>query len=384
MHFGKPSQAVRHADLTDIFMKNFSTHRVSLLAAALICGMTAVSAQARTLRCDFKPNAPDSHTVVKGDTLWDISGTFLEKPWCWPQVWGMNKEEIANPHWIFPGQIVWFDRNAGRLRLGNRIDGNGAAGDYKLSPQLRTQGLGKDAVSAIPAGAIEPFLSQPLIVEDDELKNAPRIISTRENRVFLGKDDKAYVRGDLKGGTSFQVYRPGKPLVDPITKKVVGTEAFYLGTLKLSKEAEAGSDVHTFTVASAKEEMGKGDLLMAMPPMPMQNYVPHPPEMDVQAHVLAIYGGVTHAGQNQVVSINRGKLDGLDVGSVLQLYHRGKVVSDPGGDKGWFGMGDPKVKLPDEEVGNLFIFRVFKHISYGLIMQVTEPVEVGDVAKSAE
>jgi len=385
MLFGKPSQAVRHADLTDISMKNFSTPRVRLLVAALFCGVTAVTVQAKTIRCDFKPNAPDSHTVAKGDTLWDISGAFLDKPWCWPQVWGMNKEEIANPHWIYPGQIVWFDRAAGRLRLGNRLDGSGGAGgDYKLSPQLRMQGLGKDAVQAIPSGVIEPFLSQPLIVEDDELKNAPRIISTRENRVFLGKDDKAYVRGDLKGGTSFQVYRPGKPLKDPLTKQVVGTEAFYLGTLKLSKEAEAGTDVHTFTVASAKEEMGKGDLLMAMPPMPMQNYVPHPPDVDVEARVLAVYGGVSHAGQNQVVSVNRGKLDGLDIGSVLQLYHRGQVVSDPGGDKGWFGMRDPKVKLPDEQVGSLFIFRVFKHISYGLIMQVTEPVEVGDVAKSAE
>lgn len=384
MQFGKPSQAVRHADLTDIFMKNFSTDRVRLLVAALFCGVTAVSAQAKTIQCDFKPNAPDSHTVVKGDTLWDISGTFLEKPWCWPQVWGMNKEEIANPHWIYPGQIIWFDRAAGRLRLGNKIDANGGVSDYKLSPQLRMQGLGKDAVQSIPSGLIEPFLSQPLIIEDDELKGAPVIISTRENRVFLGKDDKAYVRGDLKGGTSFQVFRPGKPLKDPLTQQVVGIEAFYLGTLKLSKAADAGSDVHTFTVASAKEEMGKGDLLMAMPPMPMQNYVPHPPEADVQAHVLAIYGGVTHAGQNQVVSINRGKLDGLDIGSVLQLYHRGKEVSDPSADKGWFGMKDPKVKLPDEEVGSLFIFRVFKHISYGLIMQVTEPVEVGDVAKSAE
>ncbi len=366
-------------------MKNFSISSSRLVAAALFCGVTAVSAHAKTIVCEFKPNAPDSHTVVKGDTLWGISGTFLDKPWCWPQVWGMNKEEIANPHWIYPGQIIWFDREAGRLRLGNKVgDGSGGVGDTSLSPQLRTEGLGKEAVQSIPSGVIEPFLSQPLIIEEDELKNAPRILATRGARVFLGKGDKAYVRGDLKGGESFQVFRPGKPLVDPITKQVVATEAFYLGTLKLETAAEKGSDVHTFKVASAKEEMGKGDLLMAMPPMPMQNYVPHPPDVQVNAHVLAVYGGVTHAGQNQVVSINRGKLDGLDIGSVLQLYHRGDTVSDPGGDKGWFGMRDPQVKLPDEQVGSLFIFRVFKHVSYGLIMQVTEPIVVGDVAVTAE
>lgn len=368
-------------------MKNFSTVGARLTIACLIS--SAVLSSAHAMQCDFRPNAPDQHVVVKGDTLWDISGRFLEKPWCWPQVWGMNKEEIRNPHWIYPGQIVYFDRKEGRLRLGTPLGMGGAGGagnpsDLRLQPQLRMEGLGKDAVKSIPNGVIEPFLSQPLIIENDELTNAPRIIAAQEGHVFLGKDEKAYVRGDLKDGTSFQVFRPGKPLKDPITKAVIGQEAFYLGTLKLVAPAAPGSEVHTFVVATAKEEMGKGDLLMQMPPTPMNHFVPHPPERQVEAAVVAIYGGVTHAGQNQVVSVNRGKLDGLDVGSVLQLYHRGKTVTDPGASKGWHNMGDPKVKLPDEEVGSLFIFRVFKHISYGLIMQVTEPVEVGDVAKSPE
>ena len=369
-------------------MKNFSTVGTRLVLAALFSGLTAASAE--PLKCEFRADAPDQHQVVKGDTLWDISAKFLERPWCWPTVWGMNREEIANPHWIYPGQIIWFDRTAGRLRLGNRIDasndGAGGAADLRLKPQLRTEGLGKDAVTSIPAGVIEPFLTQPLIIENDELAGAPRVVATQDGHVFLGKDDKAYVRGNLKGGSSFQVFRPGSPLKDPITHAVIGYEAFYLGTLKLQTAAQpgSGSDVHTFVVASAKEEMGKGDQLRAIPPMPMQNYVPHPPEQKVGARVVAIYGGVTHAGQNQVVSINRGKLDGLDIGSVLQLYHAGKTVSDGTAAKSWLGMREQQVKLPDEEVGSLFIFRVFKHISYGLIMQVSAPVEVGDVAKSPE
>lgn len=373
-------------------MKNFSTHgvrlAVPLFCAALFSAATAVSAQAQNIRCEFRPDAPDQHTVVKGDTLWDISGTFLQKPWCWPHVWGMNRAEIANPHWIYPGQVIWFDRAAGRLRLGTKVGSSsntvGEPGTVKLSPQLRTEGLGKDAIPAIPAGVIEPFLTQPLIIEGDELKNAPRIVATAENRVFLGKDDKAYVRGNLNGGTSFQVFRPGKALVDPVTKKTVGIEAFYLGTVKLRQQAAAGSDVHTFTVANAKEEMGVGDQLMQMPPTPMQNYVPHPPAAKIDARVLAIYNGVTHAGQNQVVSINRGKLDGLDIGSVLELYHVGQTVTDKSASKGWHNLGNPQVKLPDERTGSLFIFRVFNHISYGLIMQVTEPVVVGDVARTPE
>jgi hypothetical protein len=127
-----------------------------------------------------------------------------------------------------------------------------------------------------------------------------------------------------------------------------------------------------------------GDRLMPAPPTPMRNYVPHQPERQVSARVLSIYSGVTYAGQNQVVSVNRGSVDGLDIGAVLQLYHFGTTVADPGGNKGLFGLGKTMIKLPDEQIGTLFIFRVFKHVSYGLIMQVTKPVEVGDVAKSPE
>jgi hypothetical protein len=371
-------------------MKNSSTVgvrlAVPLFALAVFASSVAVSVHAQELRCAFKADAPDQHTVVRGDTLWDISGKFLQQPWCWPQVWGMNRAEIANPHWIYPGQVIVFDRAAGRLRLANRIApaADAEPGTVKLSPQVRTEGLGKDSIPAIPAGAIEPFLTQPLIVEADELKDAPRIVATAGNRVIIGKDDKAYVRGNLKGGTSFQAFRPGKPLRDPVTHQVVGQEAYYLGTLKLQKEAGANADVHTFVVASAKEEMGIGDQLMQMPPTPMQNYVPHAPAGKVDARVLAVYNGVTHAGQNQVVSVNRGKLDGLDIGAVLQLYHVGQTVADQSASKGWHKLGNPQVRLPDEQIGSLLIFRVFKHISYGLIMQVTEPVVVGDVARTPE
>jgi hypothetical protein len=371
-------------------MKNFSTvgvrFAVPLIAAAVFSTVAAAPAVAQNVRCEFRADAPEQHVVVKRDTLWDIAGTFLQQPWCWPRVWGLNRDEIANPHWIYPGQVILFDRAAGRLRLANRLPAGGAGepGTVKLSPQLRTEGLGRDAVPAIPSSAIEPFLTQPLVIESDELKDAPRIVATVENRVFLGKDDKAYVRGNLRGGTSFQVFRPGKALVDPSTKRTLGQEAFYLGTLKLQKEAGPGGDVHTFIVASAKEEMGVGDQLMQMPPTPLQNYVPHPPAAQVDARVLAIYNGVTHAGQNSVVSINRGKLDGLDIGSVLQLYHAGQSVTDKTASKGWHNLGNPQVRLPDEQTGSLFIFRVFKQVSYGLIMQVTEPVVVGDVARTPE
>nr|WP_229459325.1 LysM peptidoglycan-binding domain-containing protein [Massilia cavernae] len=346
-----------------------------------------MAAPVQAATCAFRPNAPDQHLVVKGDTLWDISGKFLEHPWCWPQVWGMNRDEIRNPHWIYPGQIVYFDRRSGRLSLQKPGDAGAASGQpplTRLSPQLRTEGLGRDAIPSIPASAIEPFLTRPLVIEDSALDGSPRIAASQEGRVYLGQGDKVYVKGALNGATSFQVFRPGTPLRDPETGKVLAHEAQYLGTVKLQTAARPGVDVHTFTVTGSFQEMGVGDRLMPTPPEPMRSYVPHPPDSKVDARVISIYGGVTYAGQNQIVSINRGSLDGLDVGSVLQLYHFGKVVADPGGAKGMLGMGRPTLKLPDEQYGSLFVFRVFKNVSYGLVMQVTEPVQVGDVAKSPE
>lgn len=368
-------------------MKNFSTVVTRAAAAALVACATAGAALAAPVapaNCSFRPNAPDQHVVVKGDTLWDISVAFLQNPWCWPQVWGMNRDEIRNPHWIYPGQVIYFDRTRGRLSLtppGG--DGRGEPPLTRLSPQLRSESLERDAVQSIPAGAIEPYLTQPLVVEANELAAAPRIIASQEGRVYLGKGDKVYVKGDLRGGNSFQVFRPGTVLKDPQTGKVLAHEAAYLGTVTLVTEARPGVDAHTFRVTDTLQEMGVGDLLVPAPPTPVRNYMPHAPAQPVDARVMSIYAGVSYAGQSQVVTVNRGSLDGLDVGAVLQLYHLGKTVPDPA-SKGFLGFGKTQIKLPDEQYGNLFIFRVFKNVSYGLIMQVTEPVQVGDVAKSPE
>src|SRR3569833_2831002 len=143
-------------------MKKFSTAAV-ILAFAGTLGSVSASAANSAPKCSFLPNAPDQHVVVRGDTLWDISGRFLQHPWCWPQVWGLNKEQIHNPHWIYPGQIVYFDRTAGRLRLGTPTgSGAGSTAEDRMSPQMRMEGIGRDAIPAIPASAIEPCLSQPL------------------------------------------------------------------------------------------------------------------------------------------------------------------------------------------------------------------------------
>jgi hypothetical protein len=361
---------------------------MAALGAAVLAGPALAAPVSTAPHCSFRPNAPDQHVVVKRDTLWDISGKFLEHPWCWPEVWGMNRDEIRNPHWIYPGQIIYFDRVHGRLTLTKPGAGDADAGQppvTRLSPQVRTEELGSgDAIPSIPSSVIEPFLTQPLVVEPREMDAAPRIAATPETRVYLAEGDRIYVRGPLNGATNFQVFRPGKALVDPDTGKVTAHEAAYVGAAKLVAAAKPGVDVHTFTVTRSVQEMGVGDRLLPTPPMPMRNYVPHVPAQPVRARIMAMATESNYAVQSQVVTVNRGALDGLDVGSVLQLYHVGKTIPDPGGSKGIFGIGKSMMRMPEEQYGDLFIFRVFGHVSYGLVMQVTLPVEIGDVAKSPE
>lgn len=357
-------------------MKKFSTAALLLALSAGFGASPMAYAQAATpMRCEFLANAPDQHVVVRGDTLWGISGKFLQHPWCWPQVWGLNKDQIRNPHWIYPGQIVYFDRANGRLRLGNMSGDNPEV--VKLSPQTRVQGVGRDAIAAISSDAIGPFLSQPLIIEGDELKNAPHIVAVQDGHVNLGKGDKAYVRGDLTDATAYQVFRPGNPLKDPVSGKVIANEALYLGTLKLDRKGRTPNEAHTFSVVDTKEEMQVGDRIIPRPVEPILNYVPHAPSGNVDARIVSVYGGVATGAQNQIVSINQGKADAIDIGTVLQLYRLGKTVPDAA-DHG------KKVKLPDEQYGTLFVFRVFNHISYGLIMEVRNTVDIGDIAKSPE
>lgn len=365
-------------------MKKFNTAAIVLALASAFLPLSAhamsPSDEARvdphSVQCAFRQDAPDQHVVVRGDTLWGISGQFLEHPWCWPQVWGLNQEEIRNPHWIYPGQIVYFDRAAGRLRLGTPI-GDGSSSSQGMQRRIRTQGIDDQAIPSIPSNIIEPFLTKPLIVSENELANSAHIVAVEEGHVNAGKGDKAYVRGDLKGETMFHAFRPSHPLKDPITKQIIGYEAVYLGTLRITRPSKSDDVASVAELVEAKEEIGAGDRLLPVPVTPFINYVPHSPAQPVVARVASIYEGVTHAGQNQVVTVNVGKANGVDVGTVLQLYHFGGTIVDSSDKK-------KSIKLPDEEYGNLFVFRVFDKISYGLIMEVRNTVEVGDIARTPE
>ncbi|MDO8414459.1 MAG: LysM peptidoglycan-binding domain-containing protein [Gallionellaceae bacterium] len=340
---------------------------------SLICCLLPAFVLADTVK--LRDNAPDRHVVVKGDTLWDISAKFFQDPWQWPQIWGLNKDTIKDPHWIYPGDVVVLDRASGTLRIGGAASETAGAKTsatapsdvVKLSPQMRIGKNQHEAIPSIPASAIEPFLKRPLVIEENGLAAAPSIVGTYEQRVLLGNSDIAYVKGiSEEQGPLWQVYRPGRALTDPDSEEILGYEVVYLGDAEVEKFA----DISTLRITQANQEMHKGDKLVYATAHVPDNYVPRVPESKISARVISIYGGVNQAGQNTVITLNKGRRDGLQNGHVLALYRKGEVLKEKG----------QTITLPDVRYGLVFVFRTFEKVAYGLVLQIRLPVQLLDNA----
>ena len=346
---------------------------------------------------ELAANAPDVYTVQSGDTLWGISAVFLQRPWRWPELWGMNLEQIRNPHRIYPGQVLRLERSNGMAML--RLDdgtGGPAAKDLKtvrISPRNRTEALADNALPTLKSRVIEPFLAEPIIIDAAEFAAAPRIVSAQEGRVLLTRGDRAYARGqngaplldDPAEDKLFRVFQTAKPLKDPDTGLVLGYEAVYAGKARLrssetsSEETDAKGEIRStivparIDIISAKAEIRVGDRLLPEPPRELRTYTPHAPPGLVNGRIVSVYGSaVENAAQNQVVVINKGTLDGMDSGTVLAILKNGARVIDKQ------DANRPLLKLPDERNGLMMVFRTFERLSYALVLDTTDGVRVGD------
>lgn len=349
------------------------TLMISLAAsAALLMGSVSLNANAAELRA----NHPDTYIVKKGDTLWDISGHFLEKPWKWPEIWHANPE-IENPHLIFPGDILRLVYIDGKpyLTKSDRLPN----GTIKLRPQARVLSEG-DAITTIPLSVIRPYLIDENVLDASDFETAAYVVALQEDHALAGSvDDRMYIRGlgDIDTGASFGVYRKGKTYTDPMTNEVLGVEARFLA----SGSIERSGDPSTLRIRKAKLEVLKGDVVLPrneepLPPL----FAPRAPVNEVSAQLLSVYDGVTQIGQYNVVTLSKGARDGIETGHVLSVYQRGKQVKDTvatarEGE-------DVFVTLPEERAGTLIVFRVFDKVSLGLIVDATRPMHLGDIAKN--
>jgi LysM domain len=351
-------------------------------------------AQAGVPLSELAPNAPDSHTVKRGDTLWGISGLFLKSPWRWPELWGMNLDDIKNPHRIYPGQQLYLEKKDGRARLRTARSGSdGGIETVRVSPRTRSQALADELIPTLKTQSIEPFLAEPVIVSENELNAAPRIVATQEGRVLVTRGDRAYVRGSagqqVAFGTTrqneFRVFRNATPLKDPLSGEILGYEAQYVGkaqvvrgesrTESTDKDGKVAVELvpATIDIVGTKEEMRVGDRLLPEPERQFTSYAPRAPGSKIDARVVSVYGSsVANAAQNQVVAINRGSKDGLESGHVLAVLKAGAKLTDKTVET------RDALQLPDERNGLVMVFRTFDRVSYALILDITEGVKVGD------
>jgi hypothetical protein len=391
-------------------------------SASLVPGLASSQAPAAAATMnDLQADAPSEYTVQKGDTLWAISGRFLKEPWKWPQLWQMNRDQIKNPHLIYPGDIIKLDRSGMSPSL-SLVGGDAAAAlgnVVKAEPRTRVLPL-STAVPTIPGNAIGPFLTQPLVLNAGELETYPYIIATEEERVIVGAGNLAYVSG-LKSGdpVNWQVFRQGEAMVDPDSGETLGYEAIHVADARVKRFGSPS----TVEITRAKQEVNANDRLMPARESTFPSYVPRAPDKPIKGTIISVNGGVSDLSQYAIVAINRGSRDGVEVGHVLATMRKGELayrtrsgrpplLEDILGSTGPLSFNievtpnpvipetkiagqEPQsaapsdggnayraVTLPDERSGLLIIFRTFEKLSYGMILKAVRPISVGDVVQT--
>ncbi len=327
----------------------------------------------------------------------------------------MNREQIKNPHLIYPGDIVKLDRSGLSPSLSLIAGGAIAEGNVvRLQPRTRIAPL-STAVPTIPGPAIGPFLTQPLIVEAGGLDTYPRIAATEEERVIVGAGNLAYVTGMRNGeGINWQIFRPGEALTDPESGEILGYEAVHVGDAKVKRFGSPS----TVEVTKARQEINQGDRLMPAREASFPSFVPRAPDKQIKGAILSVRGGVSDFAQYSIVTINRGSRDGVEVGHVLATLRKGDKLTRTGrpplfGDL--FGIKNIETRpnpvvpdavvpvttttedgktvttvvdpnqpliLPDERSGLVMIFRTFEKLSYGMILKSVRPISIGDVVQT--
>ncbi len=347
---------------------------------------------------------PDTYVVRKGDTLWDIAGRFLKKPWLWPEIWQANPQ-IQNPHLIYPGDVLslaYLDRVA---------KANVTPGPRQEAP-----------INAIPLAQVEPFLKNLRVV--DSFKELPYVVGFEDNQLRGSAGQVAYIVGiaDAQPGQRYAVVRPTvrfslpKPSED---LNAAGDTTRFSGTawknyVAPDKHKEALGyelaqvNIGTVTQASSGEgqatalmledsgrEVRAGDRLIPVEAQPYDlQFIPHPPTaqaLEADVRVLAVADAFDTAGPRDVIAISGGARDGVDNGTVFSIWRNPNRVNNrieysrtSRADDGYTGSSRKTVGQPAEYAAHAMVFRTFDKVSYALVMEGVKPARVGYLAKDPD
>ena len=373
--------------------------RAVVLAAALAgagigSGVVPVTAQAqadpdRSMSVPIAADAPERYVVKRGDTLWDISAMYLEDPWYWPEIWYVNPS-IANPHLIYPGDVLYFSYVDGKPRVSlERTD------TVRLSPEVRSSPL-DGAIRAIPYDVLMNFAGRPSLLEKDQVKQAPYVVGMRDRHLVGTELNEVYGRGLVKPapGSRYSVVNVGEELRDPDDGDLLGYMGHFAGVGEVlantgavvpGKESifdmKREEELAHLRLSEVSREVMQGDKLFpAVVEVGEDFVISLPKDEQVLGQVVAIVDGVHVGGKYQVVAINRGKKHGLQPGNALGVFHRGEQIRDRYDRTNWsaWTANYDKVRLPDERSATIMVFKVYGRMSYGLVMESSQVVRRGD------
>ena len=342
----------------------------------------AQQASGQSMSVPLAPDAPDTYVVKKGDTLWDIAGVFLKYPWYWPEIWYVNPQ-VENPHWIYPGDVLRLVYVDGKPRITV-----GTAGEVRLSPQVRTDPLGQ-AIRTVPYDILMNFVQRPSLLTKKQVDKAPYVVGFRSRHIVGSSANELYAKGleNPPPGTEYTIVHPGEELRDPDDGDLLGYVGHYAATTRVitTTDAKHEDPLTHLTVLDNGREINQGDKVFPAKTKFGDDFVVSAPkDTKLDGQVLAVVDGLAVAGRYQVLAINRGKRDGLVPGNVVAIYARGVDVRDlysRGQDWTKFTANYATVKLPDERSGTLLLFTVTDRMSYGLVVESTQPMRIGDFIK---
>jgi len=340
--------------------------RKSLLALLLLAFAGFAQAQVQ-----LREGYPQRYTVAQGDTLWEIAGRFLSEPWQWPNIWHANPQ-VANPDLIYPGDSLILGTGPdGQPQI--TLERGASRGTIKLSPRIRSTPVA-DAIPSIPLQSINAFLLTNRIVDRPEVfSSAPYIVAGDAERVLSGQGDVIYARGRIDPSTNnYGIFREGKTYTDPVTNEFLGINADNVGAGEI---VATEGDISTLDLQRSREEVRLGDRLFTSEERAVNStFLPSAPASPVNGVIIDVPRGVTQIGKYDVVTLNRGKRDGLQEGNVLAIYKTGETVRDR--------ITGEQVKVPDVRSGLLMVFRTYEKLSYGLVLNATRSLAVLDKVKN--
>lgn len=346
--------------------------KTSIEAAIEAGSSTSQTAEVPRSRIPLAENAPDSYVVKRGDTLWGIAKVFLRDPWYWPEIWQVNPQ-VHNPHLIYPGdtlRLVYID---GQPQIVLQ-----RGGDVRVEPRVRSEPIDA-AITTIPYATVAAFMSKPTVLDRDQIKAAPYVLATRDLHVVMSEGDTVYARGfstPAELGSHYNVVRVGDALIDPDDKRLLGYDGIFTGSGHVTRQGDPTTLIMT---ESARESRAGDKLIPGGVDVPL-DFIPSAPRVKTNGRIISVANGVTVIGQYEVVVVNRGARDGLAPGNVLGVFDTGPLVPDTD-KKGFFNLdklGAKTVALPSERTGTFMVFKTFDNISYGLIMEATNLIRVGD------